>query len=302
MSRRANPAIIHVTNHRVGAALRVVLVTGEVLLTGFEPFGGHEHNISEQIATHLADSVHTVDLGEAFKPYAAEVRVSEVCFTTQTLSVDEVGSRTIAESLNDAAEFEAIIHLGFDENAERLRIESRGVNENDFRIPDNSGRQTQGETIHEGAPSFLPTTAPYNLLLSEFEGEPLLHGSDDAGRYLCNETYFRTLAEVERLGLKDSFGRSLPVLFIHIPSRDWVPIDEQIRIVVKAAAVMVQRPRMSVVGGLLRDTENRLLAARRAADEYMAGFWEFPGGKVEAGESEQDTREGKELLPSHSRS
>ena len=36
---------------------------------------------------------------------------------------------------------------------------------------------------------------------------------------------------------------------------------------------------------MLRDHENRLLAARRSSQEYMAGFWEFPGGKVERGES-----------------
>src|SRR2546423_9076751 len=39
-----------------------------------------------------------------------------------------------------------------------------------------------------------------------------------------------------------------------------------------------------------------VLCARRSAPESLAGKWEFPGGKVEAGERDQDAvvREGRE--------
>lgn len=40
-----------------------------------------------------------------------------------------------------------------------------------------------------------------------------------------------------------------------------------------------------VVAGVLTDAEGRVLLARRTAGRDMAGAWEFPGGKVEAGES-----------------
>lgn len=41
-----------------------------------------------------------------------------------------------------------------------------------------------------------------------------------------------------------------------------------------------------VVGAaVLRD--GRVLASRRTAPPHLAGLWEFPGGKVEQGESEQ---------------
>lgn len=52
-----------------------------------------------------------------------------------------------------------------------------------------------------------------------------------------------------------------------------------------------------VVGGMLL-REGRLLAARRTAPPEAAGRWEFPGGKVEPGESEPEAlvRELREEL------
>ena len=39
------------------------------------------------------------------------------------------------------------------------------------------------------------------------------------------------------------------------------------------------------VGAILDIAESRVLLAKRAADAHQGGLWEFPGGKVEAGES-----------------
>lgn len=39
----------------------------------------------------------------------------------------------------------------------------------------------------------------------------------------------------------------------------------------------------------LVDTDGRVLIAQRPAGRPMAGLWEFPGGKVEAGERPEDT-------------
>ena len=48
----------------------------------------------------------------------------------------------------------------------------------------------------------------------------------------------------------------------------------------------------------LVDVDGRVLLAERPAGKSMAGLWEFPGGKVEAGERPEDTliRELKEEL------
>ncbi len=40
-----------------------------------------------------------------------------------------------------------------------------------------------------------------------------------------------------------------------------------------------------VVAGVIRDLERRLLLAQRPPGKHLAGTWEFPGGKLESGES-----------------
>ncbi|HEY6941822.1 Nudix family hydrolase [Dokdonella sp.] len=43
-----------------------------------------------------------------------------------------------------------------------------------------------------------------------------------------------------------------------------------------------------VVAGVLRDAGGRVLLARRPAGKHLAGLWEFPGGKCDAGEAPVD--------------
>ncbi|KFX19560.1 8-oxo-dGTP diphosphatase MutT [Pectobacterium betavasculorum] len=42
---------------------------------------------------------------------------------------------------------------------------------------------------------------------------------------------------------------------------------------------------LSVAVGIIRNTEQHYFIARRPDGVHMAGMWEFPGGKVEAGET-----------------
>lgn len=60
----------------------------------------------------------------------------------------------------------------------------------------------------------------------------------------------------------------------------------------------MSNPLVLVVAAALVDADGRVLLAERPAGKSMAGLWEFPGGKVEAGERPETSliRELKEEL------
>ena len=45
---------------------------------------------------------------------------------------------------------------------------------------------------------------------------------------------------------------------------------------------------LRVAVGIIRDEDNRILVAQRSKGAYLEGKWEFPGGKLEHGESSRD--------------
>lgn len=51
----------------------------------------------------------------------------------------------------------------------------------------------------------------------------------------------------------------------------------------------LSRPILLVAACVLIDTDNRVLLAQRPEGKALAGLWEFPGGKVEAGETPEET-------------
>jgi 8-oxo-dGTP diphosphatase len=48
---------------------------------------------------------------------------------------------------------------------------------------------------------------------------------------------------------------------------------------------MQERPRIHVTAGVLADGEGRVLVAQRPVGKHLAGRWEFPGGKLNPGET-----------------
>ena len=50
-------------------------------------------------------------------------------------------------------------------------------------------------------------------------------------------------------------------------------------------APAVPRAAMHVMAGLLLDEAGRVLLAQRLPGKHLAGFWAFPGGKLEPGET-----------------
>ena len=51
---------------------------------------------------------------------------------------------------------------------------------------------------------------------------------------------------------------------------------------------MTEKPLLLVVACALVDADRRVLIAQRPGGKSMGGLWEFPGGKVEPGETPED--------------
>ena len=43
--------------------------------------------------------------------------------------------------------------------------------------------------------------------------------------------------------------------------------------------------KLQIAVGIIRNADNAIFITRRAADAHMANKWEFPGGKIETGET-----------------
>ena len=66
----------------------------------------------------------------------------------------------------------------------------------------------------------------------------------------------------------------------------------------RAAGSSADKPTLLVVAVALVDADGRVLIAQRPEGKSMAGLWEFPGGKVDPGETPEAAliRELKEEL------
>ena len=244
-----------------------------VLITAFPPFSESDSNISQSVLNRLeTEGVQGLDI------------------VTWLLSVDEDGSRAVAEQISKDIQTDGILHLGLAARRNTISLERWARNKFSMNEPDNSGRLLESGEIVRGAPATILTTAPVHVMDEEFEHDERICWSEDAGGYVCNETIYRTL-----YAMQDREKSPLPALFVHLPPEDEIPLDAQIEAVRRIATCLVCRPTYEVVGGLLFDAKDRILACRRPQSDAWAGWWEFPGGKIEAGE-EPDSALIRELI------
>lgn len=259
----------------------------QVLVTGFEPFGNNQRNISMDVLSSLPKAFNCPDPWSMRR--ARELEPIQVTVDSMVLSVDEKGSTAVSNLLLAGHEWDLIVHLGLCESCTVPRIETRAQNTLSMRIPDNSGRQVFEQPLSAQGDLFVSVpvkTWVKNRLESVWEL------STDAGTFICNETLYRTLYTLSMPGVD-----SKPCLFIHLPDYEECSLEQASTLIQEVIQRMLFRPVVSVVGGLV--TRNRsYLVARRAPHETHPGKWEFPGGKVEIEETMQQAvvREFKEEL------
>jgi pyroglutamyl-peptidase len=169
-----------------------------ILVTGFGPFPGVEVNPTQILAERLTQ--------EQFQGLSVVSRVLDVSF--------ERAAKQLLETLcNGWPRF--IVHFGVATGSDRIQVESQGVNCKSSDIPDVDDQQFESDAVNASYPlnSILRTSIlTENLTRSLNEhGYPALY-SEDAGRYVCNATYFNSLAYVA-----ESKSTTMSV-FIHVPA------------------------------------------------------------------------------------
>ena len=103
-------------------------------------------------------------------------------------------------------------------------LEACGYNLQDFRVPDNSGKQIQNEKICKKTPldEALKSKLDIQLVASKLSKKHDVEISDDPGRYLCNYVYFSSLNCFKEVENSCS-------LFVHIPPLNVKSHEENIK-------------------------------------------------------------------------
>jgi pyroglutamyl-peptidase len=164
-----------------------------VLMTSFEPFAGFALNSSHEVGRAIASQPPA----GIWLDWMALPVVAGVC-------VDRAWGRIEVDRPD------LVLALGQASGAPKVRLEDRGINLDDFSIPDNAGNQPRKQPIVSGGPPHHRTTAPLERLLDELMQAGLaVEHSLSAGSYVCNHLYYSLLHRTTPAGP--------PVLFVHLP-------------------------------------------------------------------------------------
>ena len=207
--------------------------------------------------------------------------IEGITLETELLTCDEDGSRRVSNLIEQGEKYDAIIQLGLADSRKEISLERWAHNYSNFTIPDNSGRMAN-EIIIERGPEKYQATVSKHVLDEEFENDEDVVWSNSAGQFVCNETIYRTLNSIELMGGK------LPAIFVHLPPESEISLTRQMEVISRIIKTLASKPRLEVVGALLFNSERRILACRRPPQDVWAGWWEFPGGKIDEGETEKE--------------
>ncbi len=172
--------------------------TKRVLLTGFEPFP--------------ADSSSDNSSNEAVQAFD-ETSVPGISLMRLTLPVEYATAAGIVADVVSRCDPDVIV--GFGQGRSEVDLETTAYNledSSDFAggFPDNRGHIGEGELIVPEGPPELSTRLPTTAILDTLVGLGIpTNLSDDPGRYVCNDIFYRIMTESE--------GTSRVSGFVHLP-------------------------------------------------------------------------------------
>src|SRR5580693_210943 len=167
-----------------------------VIIGGFGPFPGAPFNPSGVLARRLA---------RRRRPAFASLTRHAHVFATSYAAVDRDLPALFAE------EPEIVLLFGLAARRRHVCIETRARNAVSVLFPDANRHRPAQSVIKLGGPQALTGRAPFVQLVGAVRAREVpVRLSRDAGRYLCNYIYWRTLERAPT-------GRPL-VQFVHIPA------------------------------------------------------------------------------------
>ncbi|GMH34008.1 hypothetical protein BSKO_01842 [Bryopsis sp. KO-2023] len=196
------------------------------IVTGFSNFNGVQDNPTEAIVTKLANCVE--QRGGIFGGAILEgCHVLKVAARQTAEFLTKQG-----EALCDVRDEVVWLHLGVNINGKCFEIEQQAVNNANFRVPDEDGWKpvncqigtTNGLTLESRLCSDLDTKALAGGLKKEGFNIEL---SDDAGTFICNQTYFASLDQSRQQGCGHWHS-----LFVHVPFFQHIGEEVQIAFVI----------------------------------------------------------------------
>ena len=166
----------------------------KLLVTGFEPFGGESRNPAGDVVRRLPGQLAGAEVHTLILPVVGERASEAIAAAVERIRPD------------------AVLSVGQAGGRCAVTVERIAVNLDDFRQPDNAGRQATDEPIDPEGPDGIFSTLPVRKITEAIQraGIPA-QLSLSAGTYICNhlmDTTGRLLSE-KYPGTK--FG------FIHIP-------------------------------------------------------------------------------------
>jgi pyroglutamyl-peptidase len=165
-----------------------------ILLTGFEPFGGEVINPSWEVARSLHGQV------------IAGATVHARCLPTTFAGAP----RALADAMA-VVKPELAIALGQASGRSEISIERVAVNLIDARIPDNAGERPQDVPVLADAPPAYFSTLPVKAIRNGLRAAGHPSGrSLTAGAFVCNQLFFELQHRLAGRGLRSGF--------IHLPA------------------------------------------------------------------------------------